>query len=199
MRLAYLLSQHRSGAGPATYALLALMCLQASRFESRMDEHNAIVLLPYQDRSTWNHALIQQGYYFLNLSSQGNELTIYHLESAIAAEHCLAPDFEATNWQRMLILYDLLLQQKQTPHVILNRAVVLAELQQAAAAIDQIMGIAGIDTLLKTQYIFSAVLGDLYAQCGDLVKARQLLEQALLLTPSIAEKNLIREKIDKTR
>jgi len=202
MRLCLLLSEHRTGKQPATFALLSLMCFQASRFESRVDENNSIVLLQYQDRSTWNRPLIQKGYQFLNLSSQGNALTVYHLESAIAAEHCLAPTFEATNWSRMLELYNMLLEQKQTPMVMLNRAIVLSQLNETITAIEEIWMIDDIEQLLTTHYIFSAVLGELYWQLGDEHNARKFLQQAHELTTSLAEKKLIEGKviaIDKTK
>jgi RNA polymerase sigma factor, sigma-70 family len=195
MRLALLLAEHRSGKRPATFALLALMCLQASRFESRIDENNSIILLQHQDRNTWNKDLIQRGYFFLNLSSQGDELTIYHLESAIAAEHAMAASFEATNWKRMLKLYNLLLEQKRTPMVLLNRAIVLAQLQKAPQAIQEIWQIPNIENLLKSHYIFSAVLVDLYRQTGDEQHARKYLQQAYTMTTSLAEKKLIAGKL----
>jgi RNA polymerase sigma-70 factor (ECF subfamily) len=172
------------------------MCLHASRFDSRIDENNSIILLQHQDRSTWSQELIQQGYCFLDFSSQGDELTIYHLESAIAAEHSMAASFEATNWKRMLKLYDMLLEQKRTPMVLLNRAIVMAQLQQAPEAIQEIWQIPGIETLLNSQYIFSAVLGELYWQSGDERNARVYLQQAHDMTPSLAEKKLIAGKMD---
>jgi RNA polymerase sigma factor (sigma-70 family) len=195
MRLCLLLSEHKNGRQPATFALLALMCFQASRFDSRIDENNSIILLQHQDRSTWNRALIQKGYQFLGMSSQGDELTVYHLESAIAAEHCLSPRFEATNWQRMLQLYDMLLQQKRTALVMLNRAIVLSQLNQTATAIAEIWQIDEIEKLINTQYIFSAVLGDLYWQLSDEHNARKFLQQAHELTTSTAEKKLIAGKL----
>lgn len=197
MRLCVLLSQHRTGNRPPTFALLSLMCFHASRFESRVDENNGIILLQHQDRSKWDKELAQQGYFFLEKSSEGNNLTVYHLESAIAAEHCLAPDFESTNWQRMLRLYDLLLDIKNTPTVVLNRAIVLAQLKQVPAAIREILNIGEIEHLLSTQYIFSAVLGDLYMQSGDERNARNYLQNAHDLTASVAEKKLINEKIER--
>ncbi|MCS3795863.1 RNA polymerase sigma factor [Niastella sp. OAS944] len=196
MRLCLILTEHKTGKQPATFALLALMCLQASRFESRINENNEIILLQHQDRSTWNRALIQKGYDYLNLSSQGEVITVYHLESAIAAEHCLAPSFAETNWQRMLMLYDMLLEQKRTALVILNRAVVLTQLNQTSVAIKEILQIENIDQLINTQYIFSAVLGELYFQLGDDHNAGKSLQQALALTHSQAEKKLISGKLE---
>jgi RNA polymerase sigma factor (sigma-70 family) len=196
MRLCFLLTQHKTGKQPTSYALLALMCFQASRFESRIDENNSIILLQHQDRSTWNKALIQKGYEFLTISSQGPALTVYHLESAIAAEHALTASFAETNWQRMLLLYDMLLEQKRTAPVILNRAVVLAQLDQTNTAIQEIWNINNIDHLINTQYMFSAVLGELYMQLGDDHNAGKFLQQALSLTTSMAEKKLIAAKLE---
>jgi predicted RNA polymerase sigma factor len=197
MRLCLLLSTHKAGNRPATFALLSLMCFHASRFESRVSEQNDIILLPGQDRSKWDRELISRGYYYLNKSSEGEELTIYHLESAIAAEHCLAPEFASTNWQRLLQLYDMLLEIKHTPQVLLNRAIVVAQLHSIATAINEIKQIENIDQLLRTQYIFPAVLGDLYWRLGDHEQAKPLLEAALQLTTSQAEKKLIAEKLEK--
>jgi RNA polymerase sigma factor (sigma-70 family) len=196
MRLCLLLSQHRTGNRPATFALLSLMCFHASRFESRIDENNGIILLQHQDRSKWDKELANRGYFFLEKSSEGNELTIYHLESAIAAEHCLAPSFEETNWERMLKLYDLLLEIKDTPPVALNRAIVLAQLQQVSSAIKEIWNINDIHQLLSSHYIYDAVLGDLYLRLGDEQNARKYLQAAHDLTSSLAEKKLINDKIE---
>lgn len=195
MRLAYILSQNKAGNQPATYALLSLMCLQASRFESRLDEDKSIVLLQHQNREKWNRELIKMGYYYLNLSSQGEYMSVYHIESAIAAEHCLAESFEQTNWQRMLYLYNILLEQKATSAVILNRAVVLAKTGKIDEAVKEVLAIKNIDILLQSQYIYSAVLGDLYLTKGAYQNACKYLSLSMQLTTSEAEKKLLKEKL----
>jgi len=195
IRLAYILSQNKSGKQPATFALLALMCLQASRFDSRLDEDNSIILLQNQDRSKWNHDLVQMGYYYLNQSAQGGDMSVYHIESAIAAEHCLATSFENTNWRRMLQLYDMLLELKATPVVTLNRAVILAQSGNPQQAINSIQALDKIDTLLQSQYIYSAVLGDIYLTIQDYEQAKKYLLLSRQLTTSEAEKKLLNEKL----
>lgn len=195
MRLCVILSENKAGNQPATFALLALMCLQASRFDSRLDEDNSIILLQHQDRKKWDTRLANMGYYFLNKSSTGDYFSVYHIESAIAAEHCLAPSFKETNWQRLLQLYDLLLAAKKTPVVILNRAVILSQSGKTKEAIKEIMEVDGIDALLQSQYIYSAVLGDLYLTIADYNNAKKYLTLSQRLTPSVAEKKLLREKL----
>ena len=195
MRLCKLLSEHKVGALPSTYALLSLMCFQASRFDSRITEDNTIILLQQQDRGKWNQELIRMGYLFLNQSSTGDQLSVYHIESAIAAEHCLSPDFDSTNWQSLLYLYDRLLERKPIPIVRLNRSILLAQLGDLSAAIDAILDIESIDQLLQHHYIYSAVLGDMYSRAGNAAEARRLLEMAWRLTSSLAEKKLLQEKL----
>ena len=195
MRLCLLLSEHQAGNQPSTFALLSLMCFHASRFDSRVDDDNGIVLLQHQDRGKWDRRLIGKGYQYLHLSSRGDYLSVYHVESAIAAEHCLCACFEETNWQRLLDLYDLLLVHKQTPTVLLNRAIVLAHMDAPLKALDDIWKIEGIDGLLATQHIYSAVLGDLYGRLGDKINAAKYLHHSFRLTSSHAEQKLILDKI----
>ncbi|MBN9295851.1 MAG: sigma-70 family RNA polymerase sigma factor [Filimonas sp.] len=195
MRLCLLLTESKAGNKPATFALLSLMCLQASRFDSRLDEDNTIVLLEKQDRSKWDMRLIQLGYKYLNFSSSGDTLSIYHIESAIAAEHCMAATYEETNWKRMLQLYDMLLLQKPAPVVKLNRAVVLMQTGEVNAAIDMVWKIEEIEKLLASQHIYSAVLGEMYKQKGNFTEAQKLFRQSLQLVTSLPEKKLLETKI----
>ena len=136
------------------------------------------------------------GSYYLNLSSRGNTISVYHIESAIAAEHSLTLDFKNTNWKRLLTLYDLLFKIKPSPTVQLNRAVVLAEIGETQTAIETILSIPKIDQLLNSQYIYSAVLGDLYKRVHDTERATEYLLEAYRLTTSGAEKNLITKKLE---
>jgi len=199
MRLCLLLSEHKVGKQPATFALLSLMCFQASRFDSRVSDDNSIVLLQHQDRTKWSQPLIAKGYEYLTLSSHGSHLSVYHIESAIAAEHCIAASFEQTNWPRLRNLYDLLLSYKQTSTVLLNRAIILAQVDGPLKALEEIWKIEDIDTLLAAQHIYSAVLGDLYGKLGDIVSATKYLHYSFRLTNSHAEQKLILDKIKAIR
>jgi RNA polymerase sigma-70 factor (ECF subfamily) len=195
MRCCKLLTEHKATGQPSSFALLSLMCFHAARFDSRVDEDDNIILLQQQDRSKWDKELIAVGTHYLNQSSTGNELSIYHIESAIAAEHCLAPTFEQTNWSRLLKLYDFLYEANPTPVVQLNRAVVLAETGAVETAIQTILSIDGVEKLLRTDHIYSSVLGELYKRLSNVVKAKEYLQHAHDLTPSISEKRLIKRKI----
>jgi len=195
MRCCKLLTEHASTNQPSSFALLSLMCFHAARFDSRVDEDDNIILLQQQDRSKWNKELIAVGTHYLNQSNAGSELSIYHIESAIAAEHCLAPSFEQTNWARLLKLYDFLYEANPTPVVQLNRAVVLAETGLVETAIQTILSIEGIEKFIRSDHIYSSVLGELYKRLSDAVKAKEYLQHAHDLTPSYSEKRLIQRKM----
>jgi len=102
MGLGKLLVDNPHTTGPRTCALMALMCFHASRSASRLTPEGDLVLLPFQDRARWDSRLIAEGCAYLDRSAAGETMTAYHLEAAIAYEHCRAPDFKATDWVRIL-------------------------------------------------------------------------------------------------
>jgi RNA polymerase sigma factor (sigma-70 family) len=196
MRCCKLLTEHALVKQPIAHALLALMCLHAARFDSRIGNDNDIILLQEQDRNVWDRELIQVGFHYLDMSSGGDQVSAYHIEAAIAAEHALAPTFADTNWIRLLQLYDLLQQVNPAPVIQLNRAVVIAQTGNIETAISTVLSIQGIDQLLRTDHIYSAVLGDLYKRFSDTVKAKEYFTRAQNLTPSLAEKKLLQARLD---
>ncbi|MBS1493649.1 MAG: sigma-70 family RNA polymerase sigma factor [Bacteroidetes bacterium] len=196
IRLALMLSENEFINQPKCSALVALMSLLASRFESRLDSNGEIILLEEQDRSKWNTELINIGLYYLNKSSEGNEISDYHIEAAIVAEHSIAKSFNETNWNRILQLYDILSKINSSPVVLLNRAIVIGKLSGAAKAIEEINLIPGVEKYLKSNHLFSAVLGEMYKQENNSEEAKKYFEMAYDLTNSETEKKLIQKKIN---
>lgn len=195
LRLAILLTNHPYTNVPKCNALVSLMSLLAARFDSRLDEQGEIVLLEDQDRSTWNSELIRFGLDYLNRAASGNELSQYHLEAAIVAEHSMALSFAETNWTRILSFYDILLKHFPSPVIALNRAIVVSKLEGPQKAIDLIRAIPHIEKLVESQYLFPAVLGDLHVKLNEPAVALPLFEKALQLTNSPFEKKLIQKKM----
>ena len=177
---------------PRTYALQALMCFQASRFDARIDAEGNIILLEDQDRQRWNRALITLGYTFLQRSSKGNEVTEYHLEAAIASYHASAPTFEQTNWKSILYCYDLLWQVSPSPFVALNRAITLGYSDGPQKGIDALLKMEGLDK----NHLYHTALGDFYLKNKDNVAALHSYKTALSLVSLPAEQRVIESKID---
>jgi RNA polymerase sigma-70 factor (ECF subfamily) len=191
MRLGLLLTQTPQTQAPVVNALMALLCFQAARFDARTDDDGAIVLLADQDRSRWNHQLIQKGHEFLNISAEGEAPSEYHLEAGIAMLHSIAPTYEATDWSTVLLYYDLLLKLKPSPVVALHRAVAFARVEGPELAITVVLALTDLE---KNQY-YQAILADLYQQSGQVKEAQQHYRNAISLTTSVAEKKLLEKKL----
>ena len=192
LRLTRLLTQSPRTSQPETFALLALLCFQASRFDARTTALGTIVLLESQDRSRWNQSLIARGLRYLGQAAAGPQASAFHLEAAIALEHCRAPHFAGTDWKAIVGYYDLLLARKPSVMVALNRAVALAYAEGPQSGLQAALAVEG----LVRHRLYHVVLGELYYQALQPVKARQHLEQALQWTSSKAEQFLLQHKLD---
>lgn len=199
IRLSLLITKNKFTNLPKSFSLVALMTLLASRFDARLDEHGEIVLLQDQDRSKWNQELINIGLHYLNQSAEGNELSEYHIEAAIIAQHSMAESFAETNWPKILTMYDMLVQINPSPVVLLNRAIVMSKIDGAAKAITAISSISGIDKLSDKHYLFAATLGELHSQLLNQYEALRHFEKAITLTNSPIEKKLLRKKQEAIR
>jgi predicted RNA polymerase sigma factor len=114
------------------HALLALMELNASRTAARQGSNGEAVLLPDQNRSLWNHAQTQRGMTALeHAQSLDGGAEYYALQAAIAACHMRARTAEETDWERIVLLYDALMQTAPSPIVALNRAVAVGMAQRS--------------------------------------------------------------------
>lgn len=180
MRQMAVLIAHPAGRTPRSHALLALMLLTAARFPSRLDENGALLRLHDQDRSKWNQKLIEQGLLHLAQAAQGQELSEYHVQAGIAAIHCTAPHYAATDWARILQHYDVLLQLKPSPVVALNRAVAVAHLHGPQAGLDAIATLPQRERL-ESHYLLHAVTGELHWRLGDERSAAESFRRALAL------------------
>ncbi len=178
---------------PEVFAAMALMCFHAARINSRIDDTGGIVLLAQQDRSLWDRHLIGKGNEFLNKAAFGEEISSYHVEAAIAYEHCMAPSFETTNWQNILRYYDLLVSIHPTSIVLLNRLTVIFKVYGAARTLNEISQSSCIREWNRN-YLFHALMGDIFANT-DPAAAKTSYETALQLTQSAAEKDLLRKKL----
>jgi RNA polymerase sigma-70 factor (ECF subfamily) len=191
MRLTFLLAQHKATSLPKVNALMALMCLQSSRFAARTGDLGEIILLEDQDRAKWSKPLIEQGLDFLSKASVGNILSEYHVEASIASIHALALRFEETQWDKLLNLYETLHELKPGPMVSFNRAIAIGYARSPEAGIHALQKI----TSLQEHYLYLTAIGNFYLLKRDAVKAKSFLEKALANTPSDPEAALIKHKI----
>ncbi|HEV7764896.1 MAG TPA: DUF6596 domain-containing protein, partial [Thermoanaerobaculia bacterium] len=198
IRLAVLLSEHPEGNTPKTHALIALLCFHAARLAGRMDDDGVLIQLEMQDRSKWDHELIGRGFASLENSFEGNELSEYHVEAAIASLHCAAPVYEETDWSRILELYDTLARLRPSPIVALNRAIALGKAHGPDAGLTALQDIP--DAARLTHYPFyPAAQGEFHLLAGRPAQAAQYFEQAMNLARGRAEANFFAGKLQTCR
>ena len=189
MRLTYLLADNEQTNLPPVNALLALMCLQASRFAARKNENGELVLYYDQDESLWNRELITKGIYYLHKSSTGKTISKYHIEATIAYWHTIKEDSEE-KWENILQMYNRLLQLEYSPVAALNRTFALSKVYGKERAIKEAEKLQ----LTGSQYYY-ALLGELYTGI-DNNRARLNFDNAIHLAKTTADKEVLMKKID---
>lgn len=195
IRLAAILAEHPVSQVPETYALLALMHLHVARMSARQDDSGGLLLLEEQDRTLWDRQRIQVGLEWLAKSAQGDGFSRYHAEAGIAAEHCLAPSFQETRWERVVECYALLERVAASPIHKLNSAVAVAEWQGPAAGLAVLKSFEP-PTWLASSYLWAAVLADLHRRCGNVDTAKHYQDEALEAAPTPAQRELLQRRLE---
>jgi len=175
------------------HALLALMLLNASRFESRVDSQGLMIRLEDQDRSLWNKQLINRGLAHLHQIQNTEEVSIYHILATISAYHCIAIEFAQTNWQGILKMYDALVSLDASPLVRLNRAIALAEIYGPEKGIEEIEQL--VDSIPQDYIPLHTGLADLYIRKKKFRLALDHLKKALSLSKTTFETKTITHRI----
>lgn len=188
IRLTSILIENKTTNTPATNALLSLMYFHSSRFNARFNEKGESILYEEQDDKLWDYDLIEKGIYYLNQSANGNFLTKFHLEAAIAFWHTKKKDSDE-KWENILQLYNQLLQIEYSPIAALNRTFAFAKVRGNSAAIVEAEKLK----LLDNPFYYS-LLGHLYTNI-DNFKAKENFEKALKLSNSSSISDTLRKYI----
>jgi RNA polymerase sigma-70 factor (ECF subfamily) len=176
---------------PEAIGLLALMLLQQARRAARTAADGSLVLLADQDRNRWDQAMIAEGQDLVRACLRRGQPGPYQLQAAINAVHSDAPTAAGTDWRQILALYDQLLALAPTPVVALNRAVAVAEVAGADAALTL------VDQLdLDGYYLLHAVRAGLLRRLGRPAEAAAAYDAALARTANEAEREFLRRSRD---
>jgi RNA polymerase sigma factor (sigma-70 family) len=194
IRLGTLLADHPLANLPRTHALVALMLLNAARLPARVDEEGNILRLKEQERSKWSRPMIERGILHLGYAAAGDELSEYHIQAAIAACHCLAEDYQSTDWLKILSLYDQWMQINKSPVIALNRAVAIAKVNGPSAGIEAVEAIQNRGEL-DSYYLLYAVRGEFESQLRHFEAAAGYFRKALQLTEVKSEQKFLSKKV----
>jgi RNA polymerase sigma-70 factor (ECF subfamily) len=179
---------------PEAVGLLALMLLHDSRRSARESASGEIVLLDEQDRTTWNRAQIEEGLELVRRALASRRFGPYGVQAAIAAVHSEATTAEATDWNQIVGLYDVLLGMEASPIVELNRAVAVAMRDGPAAGLVLVDGLIEGGHLSQYRFVHAA-RADLCRRLGRIDEARISYQQALALTAQEAERRFLARRI----
>nr|WP_294859344.1 DUF6596 domain-containing protein [uncultured Fluviicola sp.] len=191
IRLALVLVESNSTNTPQANALLALMFFQSSRLDARTNKKGEAILYDEQDKSLWDKSLIEKGNFYLINACTGNEISNYHLESAIAYWHTTSTD--SNKWQHILDLYNQLILIEHSPITALNRTFAYAKVYGCEKALVE----AGKLNLSDHSH-YQGLLGYLYTEI-NLGKAISHYEQAIFLTKSKTEKQTLTKEIERLK
>ena len=175
---------------PEVLGLLALMLLLHSRRGARTAATGELVPLPEQDRSLWDHDLIEEGQTLVKRCLRRNQPGPYQLQAAINAVHSDAPTAADTDWNQILALYDQLLTFTPTAVVALNRAVAVAEVDGPRNALELIDALS-----LDGYYLYHAIRADLLRRLGQAHEATAAYQAAIDRTDNAAEIAFLKRRI----
>ena len=171
---------------PEVMGLLALMLLIESRRATRTTQEGDLVVLADQDRSLWDRGLVAEGQAIVRRCLERNQPGPYQIQAAINAVHSDAPTAVATDWWQILQLYNQLMSIAPSPVVALNRAVAVAEVEGADAALTLVNGLD-----LDGYYLFHAIRADLLRRLGRKADAALAYQAAIARAENTAERDFL--------
>jgi RNA polymerase sigma factor (sigma-70 family) len=177
---------------PEVTGLLALVRLHRARTDARFDPDGGLVLLQDQDRSRWNHEAISAATQLLAHTARQQRPGPYQLQAAIVACHAEASSWGETDWEQIVLLYDMLLHLAPSPITRLHRAIAVRYTAGPEAALAELDNLADS---LDRYHLYHATRAELLRALGDPDQARTADQRALELTANPAEQALLQHRI----
>jgi RNA polymerase sigma factor (sigma-70 family) len=177
---------------PEVAGLLALIRLHRARAAARFDLDGGLVLLQHQDRSLWNREGITEATRLLARAAKQQRPGPYQLQAAIVACHAEAKRWEDTDWEQIVLLYDMLLHLAPSPVTRLHRAIALRYSSGPRAAMRELDALAGA---LDRYHLCHATRAELLRELGHPEQARAADRLALELTANPAEQAVLQQRI----
>jgi RNA polymerase sigma-70 factor (ECF subfamily) len=186
------LLHHLMPGEPEVAGLLALIRLHRARAGARFTPEGTLVLLRDQDRSLWDRDAIDAAGRLLTRAIRRRRPGPYQLQAAIVACHAEAASWEDTDWEQIVLLYDMLLHLAPSPVTRLHRAVALWHTAGAAAALAEVDALAPD---LERYHLLHATRADLLRALDRPAEARAADRRALALTDNPAEQALLHQRL----
>ena len=180
-------------AEPEPLGLLALMLHAEARRHARRDVYGEYVPLAGQDLAFWDSQMIDEAEALLLRASAVGAIGRYQLEGALQSAHVYRRRTGHANWAAVVQLYDALLALSGSPVVAINRALAIAELHGATAALEAMHEVA--DDVRLTEYQpYWAARAELLAKIGAHREARHAYQIAIGLERDPAVRRFLQQR-----
>ena len=177
---------------PEALGLLSLVLYAQSRRRARR-EARRLRSARRSGPGLWDAPMIAEAEALLRGASEMGRAGRYQLEAALQSAHVHRCQTGRANWPEVVQLYDALLALVDSPVVAVNRALAIAELRGAAAALDTLRELAGDDRLAQYQPWWAA-RADLLARTGASEEARRAYEMAIGLERDPAVRRFLQSR-----
>jgi RNA polymerase sigma-70 factor (ECF subfamily) len=179
---------------PENAGLLALMLLQDSRREARINDRGELAILEDQDRTTWDRKKIEEGISLVERVLPLGRVGNYQIQAAIAAVHSEAGTAGETDWLQIVALYEELMRVNSSQIVALNHAVAVAMTGQVTEGL-ALMAEANATRKLEHYYLYHASRADLLRRLDRKDEATTAYRRALALATNRVEQQYLRRRL----
>jgi RNA polymerase sigma-70 factor (ECF subfamily) len=178
---------------PEALGLLALMLHAEARRGARRNPQGDYVPLAEQDPALWDWRMIAEAEALLLRASVRGSIGRYQLEGALQSAHVHRLRSGQANWGAVVQLYDALMALSSSPVVALNRALAIAEIHGAGAALEALHEVAADARLIEYQPYWAA-RAELLAKTGARGEARQAYDIAIGLERDPAVRRFLQQR-----
>jgi predicted RNA polymerase sigma factor len=178
---------------PEALGLLALMLHAEARRGARRNGDGEYVPLAEQDPALWDWQMIHEAEALLRRASALGSIGRYQLEAALQSAHVHRCRTGHANWAAVVQLYDALFALTGSPVVAINRALAIAEMHGATAALEA-MPEAAADMRLAEYQPYWAARAELLAKTGAHGEARRAYEIAIGLERDPAVRRFLQRR-----
>jgi RNA polymerase sigma-70 factor (ECF subfamily) len=178
---------------PEALGLLALMLHAEARRRARRNGDGEYVPLAEQDPALWDSQMIVEAEALLRRAGGVGSIGRYRLEAALQSAHVYRCRTGHANWAEVVQLYDVLFTLAGSPVVAINRALAIAELHGAGAALAAMPDVAADGRLAEYQPYWAA-RAELLARTGAHGEARRAYEMAIGLERDPAVRRFLQRR-----
>ncbi|MCM3903763.1 MAG: hypothetical protein ND866_18840 [Pyrinomonadaceae bacterium] len=178
---------------PEALGLLAVILHAEARRRARRNGDGEYVPLTNQDQALWDWQMIEEAEALILRASALGSVGRYQLESALQSAHVYRCRTGHANWEEVVRLYDALFALVGSPVVAVNRALAIAEMQGASAALEALQQIAP-DARLAEYQPYWAARAELLARVASPDEARSAYEIAIGLERDPAVRRFLQQR-----